>query len=208
LIGAYAGGALTLTRAQLSTPKLRAITPTNLRPLDVAAVPTSRPPLIEYFRHPLALNPIDENQVLVSTSAVAATPLLIAMLFGDGNFNVPSGDMFTIHASQSITTVANAWATGPITLDQPLPASRYAVVGIDTFGTGEVFSRLVFPNQVWRPGCLAGATVSYINSRYTRWGNIGVWGEFETFALPQLDTFNQTGGAQTIDLDMDIIRVA
>src|SRR5271165_7498115 len=67
-VGAYAGGALVLTRAQLTTPKLRAITPTNLRPLDVAAVPTSRPPLIEYFRHPISLNPIDENQVLASTS--------------------------------------------------------------------------------------------------------------------------------------------
>jgi hypothetical protein len=207
-IGAYAGGALTLTRAQLSTPKLRAITATNLRPLDVAAVPATRPPLIEYFRHPLSLNPIDENQILASTSAIAATPLLIAIMYGDGNFNVPPGDLFSIHASQSITTVANAWATGPITLDQPLPAGRYAVVGMDTFGTGEVFSRLVFPNQVWRPGGLAGATAAFINTRYSRWGNLGVFGEFETFALPQLDTFNQSGGAQTIDLVMDIIRVA
>ena len=207
-VGAYAGGALTLTRAQLTTPKLRAITPTNLRPLDVVAVPSSRPPLIEYFRHPIGLNPIDENQVLASTSAIAATPLLIAILFGDGNFNVPPGDMFTIHASQSIATVANAWTAGNITLDQPLPAGRYAVVGMDTFGTGEVFSRLIFPNQVWRPGNLAGATAAFIGSRYARWGNLGVLGEFESFAQPQLDCFNQTGGAQTVDLMMDIIKIS
>jgi hypothetical protein len=116
LINAYAGGAVVLTRAKFTTPKLRAINNVNLRPLDVAAVPSTRPPLVEFFHHPLSLNPIDENQVLASTSALAATPLLIAAWYGDGNFNVPAGDMFSIHASQSITTVANAWATGPITL--------------------------------------------------------------------------------------------
>src|SRR5215475_12491537 len=62
-INAYAGGAVVLTRAKLTTPKLRAINNCNLRPLDVAAVPSTRPPLVEFFHHPLSLNPIDENQI-------------------------------------------------------------------------------------------------------------------------------------------------
>ncbi len=206
-ICAYAGGALTLTRSQLTTPKLRAINPAELRPLDVAAVPTDRAPLVEFFHHPLSLNPIDENQILSSTSAIAATPLLIAVWYGDGNFNVPSGDMFQVHFSQSITTVANAWASGPMTLDAPLPAGRYSVIGLDAFGTGLVFTRLIFPNQVWRPGVVSRPTVAGIGSRYMRWGNLGEFGQFETFALPQVDCFNQAGGAQTIAGVMDVVRV-
>jgi len=206
-IMAYVGQDTHITRAFLTTPKLRAINQCYLRPMDIAAATVaSRPPVVEFFHHPLSLNPIDENQVLMTTSANVTTPN-VAIWFGDGNFNVPQGDLITIHASQSITLVSGGWAYGTITLDSPLPAGRYSVIGASAFGTNMLFFRLIFPNQVWRPGGIAGLTAAFIDTRYHRWGNLGEWGQFETFALPQLDTFGSSAGAQTIDLSLDIVRV-
>jgi hypothetical protein len=207
LICSYAGGALTLTAAQLTTPKLRAINNVQLRPIDPVVNPSPRPPLVEYFHHPLSLNPIDENQVLASTSAIAATPLGIAMWYGDGNFNVPMGDMFSIAFTATITGVAAAWTTGTLALTSPLPAGRYAVIGAEVYGGALSFFNLVFPNQVWRPGGIGGGTTAYIASRYLRWGSLGVWGEFETFAIPQLSVYDTTGGAITYNGVMDIVRI-
>jgi len=201
------GSATTLTRVKLTTPKLRAINVVNLRPIDAAAAPSSRPPIVEYFHHPLALNPIDENQILITQSAAAATQFYAAVWFGDGNFGVPGGDMFALHTSQSITLVANGWAAGTMTLDQPLPAGRYSVVGMDAYGPNLLYARLAFPNQVWRPGTIAGTGNTFINSRYFRWGNLGEWGQFESFATMQLDTFGSAAGAQTIDVTLDLIRI-
>ncbi len=206
---AYSGLALTQLRAKLTTPKIRCFNNVNLRPLDNAAVtPASRPPLVEYFHHPLSLNPIDENQILVTTSAIAATPIYTGVGFHDGNYNVAQGDMFSIHATCAGVSTADAWSTQAITLDQPLPAGRYQVIGYDSYATTNLFSRIVFPNQVWRPGNISGAASTYINSRYFRWGNLGAWGEFETFALPQVDIWNSAGGTNAMDITMDLVRVA
>ncbi len=205
----YSGLAIVQTRAKLTTPKIRCFNNVNLRPIDVAAAtPATRPPLVEYFHHPLSLNPIDENQVLVTTSALAATPIYTVIGFHDGNFNVAQGDMYTIHATCAGVSAAAAWSTQPIVLDQPLPAGRYQIIGYDSYATTNLFSRIVFPNQVWRPGCLSGATVAFINSRYIRWGRLGAWGEFETFALPQVDIWNSAGGTNAMDITFDLVRVA
>jgi hypothetical protein len=203
---AHAFGDADLNRVKLRTPKLRAVNDVNLFPLDVATAITSRPPLVEWFHHPLSLNPIDENQVLVS-GAGALTIANVAIAFGDGNFGVPPGDLFTVVATATITTVAGAWVTGAITLEQPLPSGRYAVVGAHAFGANAQYFNLVFPNQVWRPGALAFGTVAGINSRYFRWGNLGVWGEFETFALPQLSIQASAAAATAHTLVLDIVRV-
>lgn len=203
---AHAFGDTDLSRVKLTTPKLRAINNVNLMPLDVAATISSRPPVVEWFHHPLSLNPIDENQVLVSSGA-ALTIANVAIAFGDGNFNVPQGDLFTIAFTASITTVANSWVTGAITLESPLPAGRYAVVGGTVFGTNAQYFNFVFPNQVWRPGALAYGTVAGINSRYFRWGNLGVWGEFETFAIFQLSIQASAAATTTHTGFADIVRI-
>jgi hypothetical protein len=204
---AYGFGDTHISRMKLSTPKIRAINNVNLRPLDLAAAQTSRPPMVEYFHHPLGLNPIDENQILTTTTGATAAALFVGVWFGDGNFNVPQGDMFALHGTLTLTTVTGAWASGPLTLDQPLPAGRYSVIGGDCYGTNMVFWRVIFPNQVWRPGGIAGTAASYINTRYQRWGALGEWGQFESALLPNIDTISSSGGSVTIDVTLDIVRV-
>jgi hypothetical protein len=204
---AYGFGDTNITRWKLTTPKLRAINVVNLRPLDISATISSRPPIVEYFHHPISLNPLDENQLLVTTGAATAAAIWAFVAFGDGQFNVPQGDMFAVHASQSITLVSGKWASVGIALDQPLPAGRYSVIGAEAYGTNMLAFRLIFPNQVWRPGSIAGTTNGYINSRYFRWGNLGEWGQFESALLPSIDGLGSAAGAQTIDLTMDLVRV-
>jgi hypothetical protein len=206
LYGAYVVGATTITEAQITTPKLRAINPVDLRPIDAAATESARPPLVEFFHHPLALNPIDENQMLFTTSGAAAE-VYIGAWFGDGNWQVAQGDLYTIKLTASITTVAQAWASGALTLATGLPSGRYQVVGMDAFGANGLFARLIFPNQVWRPGGLCGTAATFINTRYTRWGNLGVFSEFETFAIPQLEVYANGAATSTFTVFLDIIRV-
>lgn len=207
-IAAYGVGDVALTRLKLATPKLRATSVVDLQPLDVAAAPTNRPPLIEFFRHPLNLNPIDENQLLVSnTVPVGAVPLYGGIWYGNGNMNAPMGDVFTVFGSATITSVANNWVAGGFTLASPLPAGVYSVIGLNVWSTAMLFARLVFPNQSWRPGVVAGAASTWIGSRYFRWGRLGEYGRFSSFAQPNIDIFCSTAGAKTVNIWLDLVRV-
>lgn len=211
---AYGFGSTTLTRFRVATPKLRTFPLPNIVPVDLATIPTSRPPYQDWWNAPLKLNRIDENQVLVD-DPTAATDLIAAVWFCDGNYSAPAGDIREVHGTYAYAALADVWTPGSFTLDQPLPAGTYTVVGMKAFGANLAFARLIFPqtptdgSPQWRPGIVAGLTSSFIGIQQLLEGRMGKYGEFRSYAQPQLDIFPH-GGAGTAggDLYLQLIKVA
>lgn len=206
LLLGHAFGDADLTEVKVQTPKVRAIQVPSMRPLDCSTLPQTRPPVDYWLRHPLSLNPIDENQVLMSAGG-SASDYYAGLWFGDGNMNVPPGDVFTARGTAVITGVTNQWASGPFILDSPLPAGIYAVIGFDAFGTNAAYMRLIFPNQVWRPGIIAGQDATFINCPSFRFGQLGTFGTFSSYAQPNLDLLC-VGACTAQEIYLDIVKVA
>lgn len=206
----YANGQTDITDVQIQTPLLRQIAIPHLRPIDNTTAPQTRPPLMNLLRRPIHLNAIDENSVqITATTFTSGNSYYAACWFGDGNLNADQGDIFTAYFTAAITNGTGAWTNGTITFQNPLPAGTYSVLGMDVWGTGLDFARLIFPQQQqWRPGCIAGAVAGFINAPCFRMGQMGLWGRFASYAAPQLDCFSYsgTGSAQTGLLDL--VKVA
>jgi len=208
-VAAYGTGDASLTQLKLSTPKLRATSVYSIQPLDVAAAPTNGTPFDELFRRPLQLNQIDENQLLVTNTVPGgATPLYGAVWFHNGVMNTPPGDMFEIVFTATITSVANNWVSGAITLATPLPAGVYSVIGMSAWCTAGLFGRLIFPSQSWRPGIIMQATAAGVTTRYMRYGRLGEYGRFNSFAQPNFDLYASTAGSKSVTGWLQIVRTS
>lgn len=204
---AYAFGQTDITDVQFQTPKLRAVALEHIRPFDIATSPTTRPPIANYTQYPIPLNRIDENSVQLSASTGTDTNNYYAGIwFSDGNLIPQAGPVYTVRFTASITATAFQWTSGAFTLQNPLPAGMYAVIGMDIYGTNLAFARLIFPNQVWRPGTLSGGVAGFINAPCFRLGKMGTWGTFDSFAQPNLDLYAIAANSSQTGV-LDLVRI-
>lgn len=206
LVAAYAQGE-NILRARVNTPKLRATSLPYLEPVNRATAPGDLPPYVSYGQYALGLDPIDEIAFETTNDLASSTERhYIGAWFKFGERPVPVGPAFTVRATSSFTATANAWTAGAVVLDQVLPAGRYSVVGMRTIGTNLVLGRMIFPNQVIRPGVIASASEGESDFNMCRYGSMGELGQFDSIAQPQLEVI--ASGANTAQtLYMDLIRV-
>jgi hypothetical protein len=207
VIGAYGLGT-SLTRVKLQTPKTRARANPYIRPFDRAIVVPDRAHYADLKACPIALNPIDETQVLVSNNLGAATEIeTVAIWVDDGNTQHQQGDTFTVRATTVVAPAAGVWTAGTITFDQVLPAGRYSVIGMEAIGGNIMVARLVFPGQSWRPGVIGSPTaISGYPGDYFRHGYLGEFGQFESIAQPQIEILS-VGAQANPDIYLDLIKV-
>ncbi len=211
LINWYSYGAVDITRVVLQTPKVRVIQNPSLRPFDAAVAPSSRNFFPDYRRHPLRLNKIDENQMLLSASAGTGAAYVVAAWFGDGSYSAVQGDVLTVHGvTPSISAVAGTWTASGFQIDTPLPAGRYTVVGMDAYASGLGFARLIFPGQQpypWRPGVVAGQDPTFQGGYCFRFGAMGEYGSFASYAQPQVEIWAPATFTTTpVDVFLDLIK--
>jgi hypothetical protein len=212
LINWYAFGSTDITRVIAENPKTRVIQSPSLRPFDAAAVPSSRNFFPDYRRHPLHLDKIDEQAMKMSGSAGTGAAYVVAAWFGDGNYSSAQGDVLTVHGvTANLTTPAGKWASAIFGIDTPLPAGRYKCIGLEAYATGLAFARLIFPGQrplPWRPGVVCGQDPTFQGGYCFRFGAMGDYGEFSSFAQPQIEVWSVAGlAAVPVNLFMDLIRV-
>lgn len=213
LMWAYALG-LTVTRMRFNLPHLKPIGRPVIKPIEQAAAPSTRPQFAEFWRHNFTLYPVEPIEVdRTNTTAVAERDFAI-LTIGDGDRNVPQGEMYTVRYTTSFTPTANAWSAAPVlTTDDTLNPGRYSVIGFQTFNTGGVAARLAFPGpplpgslpQV-RPGVIMDTAVGNQGTRYFRWGYMGAYGEFESYA-PPVPEILQTGATTNPEGLLDIVPI-
>lgn len=210
---AWVNGA-TVTRARISAPRLRPITRPLIHPVDIGS-PISSPAIMdEFWRHPLALNPVEEIQILVTkTSAVVETDVA-AITVGDNQRNVPQGDMYVLRCTSTNGIVALTWQPGVLTADDTLQVGRYSIIGLHVVNATAQVARLIFPGapitgglpQI-RPGVLTIVNDSSLIWPWWRYGIQGEYGQFESFALPQTEVLGGAAPAAVTQTFFDIVDV-
>lgn len=206
LYGGYAQGA-SITQAQVNTPIFRNIGPENLTPVSVgAAILSLFPQNVSPINAPI-IPRVDPIQFLTTNGGGGAEQQTGFIWLGDGNIGLGGEEIRTIIATATITAGNLVWGSGSFTLTQQLPAGRYRVVGLDIVGANLLAARLVFTNGGMRPGCIARASTAILPTFTFMNGNLGSWGEFESYSQPNIELFGSAAPTtQTIYLQIQQIR--
>lgn len=203
----------TVVRARISAPRLRPITRPVLQPCDQGTAPSDFMLATEWFRHPIQLNPVEEIQILVTkTSAVAETDVAV-LTVGDNQRNVPQGDLYVLRVTSTNAVTSLVWNPAAVTPDDTLQVGRYSIVGLRVNNATGIASRLIFPGapivgglpQI-RPGVIVRVNNAQIDYWWQRYGLMGEYGQFESFALPQVEVVGNPPAAST-EAFFDIVDV-
>lgn len=198
----------TLNRARIQAPALRQITPPFIRPVIAAATPPDDNKVADYRDNPFRLPRLEEIAIEASSDIAMGTEQCLALLgVSAGMRPAPAGNVFTIRGTSTTASVALTWTTLATTWADTLPDGRYAVVGLELIAATSVAARIIFEEQQWRPGCLGVAAVGSRNDQMFRKGGLGLWGTFNSWAMPQIQVLN-TAAVAVHTAYMDLVRVA
>jgi hypothetical protein len=137
-----------------------------------------------------------ENVTFQVTNTVAADFAGLLLLGAKGyNFNVNRNNLRMIRFTASVTSAEGGWsAPAAITMEDDLSAGSYAVYGMHVWHASGIAARLVFNNQVLRPGVLQGNAVSDIPSNTSMLGQ-GLMGTFQANVTPMIETLHNAATA-------------
>lgn len=197
----------TLTRCKISTPKTRQITNPFLRPIIGGALPGNNPNIADYRANPFHLKGLEELVVQATSGlAMGNENFTSVMGFSLAPDPMPSGDVFTLRGTSTTAATVNKWTSITVTWQDNLPAGGYACVGFVHESTNGQASRLIFQNQVWRPGGISvGALTNRTHAMFEK-GGLGVWGRFLQTAMPVPQVLCNAADASH-EVYMDLIRI-
>lgn len=189
-------------RAQVQSPSLRMLANLDIEPIVLAAVFGSPPEVLFHPENPI---PVTASEAL--NFAAQSTPGAIEVHYGlvwlsDGPQPPVTGHIFTLRATATVQQTVGGWVNGNMVYDQVIPAGQYQVVGLRIRSTDLVVGRLVFPEQIPRPGVPAVNAIGDTDVKSFRYGRSGIWGEFPHDVPPTLDVLGGVAAAQTIFLDL------
>jgi hypothetical protein len=204
-----------MTRVRLSAPKVKPIVRPVLSVTDQGTAPSDPLKIQEYFRHSIGLNKTEEIQMLRTKTSAIAERDHVVLAVGDGVRTVPQGEMYIARATTAFTPTVNVWSTGNLTLDDTLQVGRYSIIGMRVNDATGIAARLIFPGapiqgglpQI-RPGVICRTGPGQSDWIPTRFGGMGEFGQFESFALPVLEIMDAGPTANPeVLLDIAVARV-
>ena len=202
-----AANSATLNRARIVSPTNRQITLPFIRGIIAAASPGNDPNVADYRANPFTVQGLEELAVEATSDIVMGTERMNAYLALEDNFVPwPAGQLFTMRGTSTTASVANTWTTRTVTWADTLPEGTYLVGGLEVIGATQQAARLILNEQEFRPGSLALTAVSQKSHRLFRKGRLGVWGQFRSTALPQVQVLN-TAAVSVHTVYMDIQRI-
>lgn len=193
--------------ARLDAPSLRRISLPYITPVIAALAPPDMCPLPYEGGGGPDLEKTEELAFVASRGGAGTSDAAGVVFITDRMVAAPTGPIITIHGTAACVPTKGLWGQGAITLDQTLPSGRYAVVGLDVYGTNTQLARLIFPGQVFRPGCITQQAIGQFNGMQFRYGRFGLYGYFDSFAQPQVEVFG-SGTATTQDVFLDLVKVS
>ncbi len=194
--------------ARLVSPSLRRFVNHQIAPLnrltDGNVEPATRNLVQDLRANPIVLDALESLNGQADANPTAAADQSIVVWLSDGPVApLAGGIMRTVRCTASITAVAGSWTNGTLSFDQDLPAGRYAVVGMRVQSNTIVVGRLVFVGGAYRPGVLGNDSYQHESLPLWRFGQMGVFGEFDSSAPPTIDLLcNDADTAQVVWLDL------
>ncbi len=205
LVFAYAGSA-TLARTKVVTPTTRQITNPYIRTINVGLNPVSPPCILDGLGQPFQLRALEETAVQASAAPATTEPFFAILGLQQSYQPAPQGDIYTLRGTGSVTVTAAAWTQCAITWQDNLPAGQYAAIGMEFYSATAIAARLIFGNQVDRPGCIGITALSHITHPMFRRGGLGLWGGFPNTRMPSLEVLC-SGADTTQEVYLDLVRI-
>lgn len=197
MLWGFAGG-VGLARLRLSSASSRLRGFPNLQPFNASVLGGDNPSFFDYREYPLQLYN-GENVTIQGTNGVANDVIvLLSLARGTPDFNVNSRGLRLIRFTASLTSVAFTW--GPeanIVLDDDIEAGRYNVYGMAYEEADAIAARLVFKDQVERPGCIANQSLT-TRPAEVAYGGQGLWGSFDSITPPFIQSMHVASAAQSL----------
>jgi hypothetical protein len=151
-----------------------------------------------YNPFPLVVNePLD---VFVQNGAAVMNRAFLWI--GDGPVKPVQGKIYTVRATATASLVTASWVNSTLTFQQTLPAGHYQCVGLRAWSANGCAARIFFVGSPWRPGVLMVNSEANNEDFYVRYGNIGVFGEFDNTVPPTIDFMGITDSAEVVMLDL------
>jgi len=208
-----AGGGETLVapRVRLVSPSLLTLDRFQISPLNTAAaasvLPNTPTRYADLKDNPLQLV-VGEQMTMELFSGPAAPQIQWGLLWlADGAIKPVTGKIYTVRATATIAATSITWTNGAIVFDDALPRGRYQIVGFRGQSATMIAARLVIPGTFWRPGCIGAVDATYVDTDNAfRYGNFGVYGEFEDTAQPTVDILCAAADAAEVFF-LDLIQI-
>jgi hypothetical protein len=196
-------------RARLNSPSFRLIALPEIYPLKVTAEQGTNPVLMLPSWQSMSIPRNDETGIDVSHGGAGANDVFAALWVTGQFVPAPSGPVYTMRATATLTLTAGTWVGGTLAFDQVLPYGRYTVVGMQATVGDAMYARLTFPGNVqFRPGVpVVEAVGSYVNPQQFRFGAFGSFGTFDSTAQPGIEVLGHTAGAEAGVYLLDLIKV-
>lgn len=199
------GGGHSLQTLRLVSPSLRAFFCPYVHPyvsLAADAYWLSSP--VDMCRNPI---PLATNEALNAMAKVSEVHNDVDNFMGvslaDGPIAPVYGDIRTMVIEASITATQKTWVAGDLTLPADLPVGRYQIVGAMCRSNYTGIFRLIPVGGGGRPGGMIDAGNDIMDMRSQRWGNMGVWMEFDQLTPPRVEICaNVTGSWYSLKLDL------
>ena len=199
---AYYGAAGTGTRARFDSATLRQLSDPWIRPVSGAIVPPDEPNIADYRARPLRVRGLEELILIGSqVTGGAAFVVCVAGIAKVPLRSAPQADVIAMRGIGATAMVAGAWTQAAITWEDTLPAGQYVVVGLEFIGVTAIAGRLIFEDQVERPGCVGSGLIASSPSPMFQNGGLGEWGRFNANRMPNFEGLcNAADAAQEVFL--------
>lgn len=190
-------GGVGLTRWRLSSAQARIKGYPNLDPLSAVALGGDFPSVANLKDEPIQLFN-GENVTLQATNVGAQTTIGCLFMSRDNlNFNQPPMGLRWVSFTAPGTGTLNTWSSPiNVVLDDDLDAGRYAVYGLRFYEATTYFARLIFKDQVERPGCIANQTKTQKPMDMIL-GGLGLHGVFQSITPPFIEVVCNAAAALT-----------
>jgi len=188
--------------AKVDSPSLRMMFPNYISTREMGTIFVSPQQQTMVPRSPIPLVGDEDMTFINNSDAGGAIAEYGFVWFSDGPITPVEGRIHTIRATSAITAVAGVWTAGGLTFNEALPYGRYAIVGMRCHGPTTIAGRLIFVGGAWRPGVIAVGDKEPADHPLLRFGKMGVWGEFDSVAPPQVEIIGSAGTAQIFHLDV------
>lgn len=188
-----------ISQARLNSASLRIRGYPNLTPLNDSHLAGSRPGIYDMRDFPLSLRSMENASLQATNAGAAAAIALLTMSRDNGNMNVNHAGLRKVKFTAAPTSVAYGWSSEVnVTLTDDIEAGRYEVYGMECYEADLIAARLVFKDQVERPGIPGQQLVSDIGSPIYM-GGLGVWGTFDSITPPFIQSIHVAAAAQTLN---------
>lgn len=190
------GIGLNLQRLRLVSPTLRQITTPFIRPIEELASPGNLFHYMKMNRIPIRLSALEEIQLFATDDAGVAERVYGLLALAD-TMPTPADNqqVFCMRGTSTTAAVANVWTQIVMTWQDTLPLGQYEVVGLEVIGATEIAGRLIFEEQVDRPGCPGTSDEDVASWPAFMDGVFGVWGKFNANRMPNLEVLNSAATA-------------